>query len=112
MMPSYLAIDDDDGADDVIGVALLDRHFPEAGEIHLIAVERARHRGGAGRALVAAIENDLRADGARLMSVHTAGPSFDDPHYAETRRFYLAQGFIPLEEHTGLDWDGPDSHSR
>ncbi|HHU08702.1 MAG TPA: GNAT family N-acetyltransferase [Intrasporangiaceae bacterium] len=100
---SYLAIVDEE----TVGIALVDRHFPQTGEIHLIAVLPDHHGTGAGSALVAAIEADLVADGARLLEVKTVGPSYADAGYAATRAFYLARGFLPLEEVDGLDWDGP-----
>lgn len=34
----------------------------------------------------------------------TLGPSRDDPHYSQTRQFYQAVGFAPLEE-TNLSGD-------
>jgi ribosomal protein S18 acetylase RimI-like enzyme len=86
------------------GVLLLDRHFPGAAEIHLLAVDPAYHRHGAGRALVAAAEADLAADGAEFLHVKTLGPSHPDEGYALTRKFYEAMGFAPLEELHGL-WD-------
>lgn len=100
---SYLARVD--GA--VVGAALVDRHFPQTGEIHLIAVLPERHGGGVGSALLEAIEEDLRGDGAQLLEVKTVGESFEDPGYAATRAFYAARGFLPLEEMTDYDWDGP-----
>lgn len=90
-----------------VGVALVDRHFPETAEIHLIAVLPEHHGTGVGSALVTALEADLRADGARLLAVKTVGPSYDDAGYAVTRAFYLARGFLPVEELQSLDWDGP-----
>ncbi len=41
------------------------------------------------------------------MEVKTVGPSFDHAGYQSTRAFYEARGFLPLEEVSGLDWDGP-----
>jgi GNAT superfamily N-acetyltransferase len=55
-LPSYLAVD----GDDVVGVALLSEHFPSSRELHLIAVHADHHRRGVGRALVDAVEADLR----------------------------------------------------
>lgn len=101
--PSYLAV----AAGRTVGVALLDRHFPASGEIHLIAVDPELHGTGAGSALLAAIEEDLVADGARLLQVKTVGASYEDQGYAATRAFYEARGFLPLQEVEGLDWDGP-----
>ncbi|WP_109473115.1 GNAT family N-acetyltransferase [Ornithinimicrobium cavernae] len=90
-----------------VGVALVDRHFPESAEIHLIAVSPGQHGTGVGSALVRAIEADLVADGARLLQVKTVGASHEDEGYAATRAFYVARGFLPLEEARGVDWDGP-----
>jgi GNAT superfamily N-acetyltransferase len=102
-LPSYLAVD----GEDVVGVALLNEHFPSSRELHLIAVRRDRHRQGAGRALLAAVEDDLRARGVRILEVHTVGPSREDAGYARTREFYLASGFVPMNELQRIDWDGP-----
>lgn len=90
-----------------VGVALVDRHFPATGEIHLIAVALEHHGSGVGSALVAALEQDLQTDGARLLEVKTVGASYEDEGYTATRAFYEARGFLPLEEVEGLDWDGP-----
>ena len=102
-LPSYLAVDDDE----VVGVALLNEHFPPSRELHLIAVRGDRHRQGIGRALLTTIEADLRAAGVQILAVHTLGPSDDDEGYARTREFYLAQGFVPVNELQRIDWDGP-----
>src|SRR5205807_1787814 len=88
----------------VVGVLLVKRHFPAAAEVHLMAVDRAWHRRGAGRALLSAAETDLRADGVALLQVKTLSPSRPDESYERTRQFYLAQGFTPLEE-LPLLWD-------
>ncbi|MBO0772184.1 MAG: GNAT family N-acetyltransferase [Actinobacteria bacterium] len=87
------------------GVLLAARHFPVSAEIYLMAVDPARHRQGAGRALVEALEDDLIADGAELLEVKTLGPSHPDTGYAGTRQFYTRLGFRPLEEIHGL-WPG------
>ena len=87
------------------GVLLAARHFPGAAEIYLMAVAPAEHRRGAGRALVAALEADLAADGVRFLQVKTLGPAHPDAGYAKTRQFYAAVGFEPLEELEGL-WPG------
>lgn len=101
--PSYLAVED--GV--VRGVALIHRHFPSSAELHLIAVDPARLRGGVGSALMQALEWDLADDGVRLLQVHTVGASFPSPEYERTRTFYLARGFVPLQEFHGIDWWGP-----
>lgn len=88
-----------------VGALLTERHFPTAAEIHLVAVDRTRHRRGIGRALVEAAERTARGDGVTLMSVKTLGPSHPDPGYALTRRFYAALGYQPVEELLDL-WPG------
>jgi hypothetical protein len=70
---SFLAVVDGK----VIGVALVNRHFPES------------------------------AEECRLLQVHTVGPSFEDHAYAQTRAFYRQAGFLPLQEFDRIDWDGP-----
>lgn len=101
---TYVARDADHSP---VGVLLVQRHFPAAAEIHLMAVDPARHRGGVGRALVRAAEDDLAAEGVHLLQVKTLGPSRPDPNYARTRLFYEACGFQPLEELHGLWGDNP-----
>jgi GNAT superfamily N-acetyltransferase len=93
--------------DQVIGIALTERHFPESAELHLIAVSPTARGRGVGRLLVERIADDLSRDACRFLTVHTVGPSFDHEPYAQTRAFYRALGFSPLEEHRGLDWPGP-----
>lgn len=90
-----------------IGVALVDRHFPESAELSLIAVHADHRAAGIGRSLVTAVADHLRADECRLLEVHTVGPSFPDAGYAATRAFYRAVGFLPMHEFDGLDWEGP-----
>jgi GNAT superfamily N-acetyltransferase len=102
-LPSYLAVD----GDEVVGVALLSEHFPHARELHLIAVRRDRHRQGIGRALLETVEHDLREVGVRVLEVHTVGPSSESEEYARTREFYLAQGFVAMNELQRIDWNGP-----
>lgn len=102
-LPSYLAVDDGS----VRGVALIHRHFPDSAELHLVAVDPAAHRSGIGTALLHALEQDLAGDGVRMLQVHTVGASFLSPGYARTREFYLARGFVPLQEFHGIDWPGP-----
>lgn len=101
-LPTYLAWPAD--AERPAGVLLVTRHFPQAAEIYLLAVDPGLHRMGAGRALVSAVEADLIADGVEFLQVKTLGPSNPDAGYAKTRHFYLGMGFRPLEELHQL-WD-------
>lgn len=102
-LPGYLA----SSGGEVVGVALVERHFRQSAEIHLVAVAREHHGQGVGTALLHAAEHDLVADGAQLLQVKTVGASFEDEGYAATRAFYAARGFLPLQEFDALDWDGP-----
>jgi ribosomal protein S18 acetylase RimI-like enzyme len=104
-MPAYLAWPAGAPGAPPSGVLLAARHYPGAAEIFLMAVDPGRHRDGAGRALVAALEADLIADGAAFLQVKTQGPARPDPGYRKTRQFYAAVGFQPLEELHGL-WPG------
>ena len=101
-LPTYVVTDAASGA--VVGILLVKRHFPAAAEVHVMAVDRAWHRRGVGRALLRAAEADLRADGVRFLQVKTLSPSRADENYEQTRRFYVAEGFTPLEEFADL-WD-------
>ena len=73
-------------------------HNPAAAEIWVMGVRRERQGRGVGTALVAAAESYLRARGVEYLHVKTLGPSHPSEHYARTRRFYQARGFVPLEE--------------
>ena len=98
VLPSYAAYFDAD----VVGICTIRHHNPESAEIDLLAVARAHHRVGVGRALVARVEQDLRADGVRMLQVKTLGPSDDYEPYVRTRFFYASAGFVPLEERTDI----------
>lgn len=71
----------------VEGVCLVQRHTDYSAEIYLLAVKRSLHRRGLGRARMAAVEADLRADGFEFVQVKTLGTSHPSVEYATTRRF-------------------------
>lgn len=75
----------------------LRRHFESAWEIDCIAVASQYRRGGAGRQLLAEAELWLKSQGAVLLQVKTLAEAHPSAEYAETRRFYFAAGFRPLE---------------
>lgn len=90
----------------VVGFASLERTTAAAVEIHVIGVLGAWHRRGVGHALVEAAAAQAQREGARLLTVKTLSSRHDDPFYARTRRFYEAEGFLPvaeLPEHWGPD---------
>lgn len=84
--------------DTVVGVCLVEDHSQHSSEIHLLAVERAHHRRGIGRALMARVERDLADHGQEYLQVKTLGSSHPSPEYAATRRFYEALGYRALQE--------------
>jgi GNAT superfamily N-acetyltransferase len=85
-----------DGVD--VGITTIRRHFATAAEVHLMAVAPDHHRHGVGRAMLRHVEERLRRDGVEYLQVKTLSPSRPDEGYAKTRRFWLACGFVPLEE--------------
>lgn len=82
----------------VVGVTLIDRHFPHVAEVHLTVVDRSVHGTGVGTAMLRAVEDDAVRREVRLLQVKTLGASHPDPGYARTRHFYERWGFLPLEE--------------
>ena len=73
-------------------------------DLYWIAVHPACKGRGVGRALVAKMEAEIRAEGARLVRVETAG--LDD--YAATRRFYVRIGYDELSRIRDFYWPGND----
>jgi predicted N-acetyltransferase YhbS len=82
----------------VIGLIALRQRSVAASEIHVMAIAPEHHRRGIGSALVAHVEDLLRARGVEYLQVKTLGPSRPDDYYARTRAFYESVGFRPLEE--------------
>jgi GNAT superfamily N-acetyltransferase len=73
-------------------------------ELYVLGVKRRFHRRRVGSALVDAAEHFARGLGRRFLTVKTLAPVVTDPHYAATRRFYEAMGFLPIEVFPTL-WD-------
>jgi GNAT superfamily N-acetyltransferase len=101
--PAWLAFEEGHA----IGLMVLKPHFADTLEIELLAVRPARHRGGAGRALVEQAVAQARSEGRRFLTVKTRGPSAPYEPYERTRAFYQATGFAALEEFTEI-W-GPEN---
>ena len=81
----------------VVAFITLHEHFSSTWEVHCIAVEAEHRNQGVGRRLQAAAEAWLVAKGVRLLQVKTLASSFQSEEYAETREFYRAAGYIPVE---------------
>jgi GNAT superfamily N-acetyltransferase len=85
-------------AERVVGLLAVATCSAQAAEIHVMAVLQERQRQGTGRALLAAAETWLRAQGVANFTVKTLSAAHPDPSYAATRAFYAAMGFVPLME--------------
>lgn len=83
---------------EAVGFASLRNASPAAAEIRVMGVRAQARRRGVGRSLVDAVGRAALAEGRSFVSVKTIGPSSPDPHYAETRAFYEAVGFVPIDE--------------
>ena len=92
---------------ETIGFLTLREHSEHAAEIHVMAVRPGLHRHGVGRALLARAEEYLRERGIEFLQVKTLSDRHPDTSYAQTRAFYSAMGFRPLEEFPEL-W-GPEN---
>jgi GNAT superfamily N-acetyltransferase len=81
----------------LVGFVTLTAHFPEAWEVHCIAVAADSRNGGIGTALLKRAERYAADRGARFLQVKTVAHTSPSPEYAETRKFYEAKGFTSLE---------------
>lgn len=81
----------------VVAFLSLMQHFPEAWEVHCMAVHADFRNRGHGSALLDQAEQWLAAKSAVFLQVKTVAHTSKSAEYAETRQFYLAKGFTPLE---------------
>ena len=93
---------EDDGR--VIGFLTLREHFPSSWEVHCMAVEERARGKHLGSQLLAHSEEWLRQRGVTLLQVKTVAATSKSPEYAQTRKFYEARGFTPVEIFPEL-WD-------
>lgn len=75
----------------------LKRHTPYAAEMYVLGVKQRLHGQGLGKALVDAALEYATREGLRFLTVKTLAASHPDKHYAETRKFYEAMGFLSVE---------------
>jgi GNAT superfamily N-acetyltransferase len=100
VMPTF-ALADGPG---LVGFLTLREHFPQAWDIHCVAI-RADARGrGHGSRLLAHAEAWLVTRGVRFLQVKTVAATSPSKEYAETRAFYQHRGFTPIEVFPTL-WD-------
>lgn len=91
-----------DGA--VVGFIAINKHNPHTAEIHVMGIKEPYHNKQIGSQLVKLAENCLLKEGFSFLSVKTLSESREDENYAKTRKFYLKNGFLPVEEFKTL-WD-------
>ncbi len=84
--------------DTVIGFVSIKKHFPKSAEVHVMGILQKFHRQGIGNQLIEVVENFLRKEGFKFLSVKTLSEFRPNKEYDQTRHFYLKAGFTPLEE--------------
>jgi len=79
------------------GFVALEEHTVCAAELYVMGVYPWAHRQGVGRALIERCVSACRSKGIEYLTVKTLADTHPDEGYANTRRFYLAMGFKPIE---------------
>ena len=97
--PTFLAVDEEP-----IAFVTVRQHFPQAWEVHCVAVHASRRNAGVGKSLHQHVESWLTAQGASVLQVKTLSASHRSVEYAHTRAFYARMGYLQLEEFPTL-WD-------
>jgi GNAT superfamily N-acetyltransferase len=91
---------------DVVGFVGLKRFGSHAIELNVIGVLPQHRRKGIGSALLRAVENEAWDSGVRFLHTKTLSASKPNDAYEQSRAFWRASGFVPLDEH--LLW-GPSN---
>lgn len=87
-----------------VGFLALKAHNPQTAEICVMGILPTHHRQGIGRRLLEYAEDACRKNSIEFLTVKTLDASREDTGYANTRQFYKAMGFVPLEVFA-LYWD-------
>ncbi len=88
----------------LVGFITMTPHFPLSWEVHCMAVAAEHRNAGVGSRLLRHAETYALAQGCRYLQVKTVAETSPSPEYAETRKFYDAKGFTPIEIFPTL-WD-------
>ncbi len=99
-LPTFLAWE----AGRAMGFLSIKQHYPTSAEVLVMGIRQETHRQGLGQALLHQAQAWLKDQGVEYLQVKTLGPSHLEGNYAQTRAFYLAMGFQPLEEFPQI-WD-------
>jgi GNAT superfamily N-acetyltransferase len=81
----------------IVAFLSLVEHFAESWEVHCMAVHALARNRGHGTFLLKHSEQWLSERGAKFLQVKTVAHTSSSSEYGETRQFYLAKGFAPLE---------------
>jgi GNAT superfamily N-acetyltransferase len=81
----------------ILGFVTLQEHFADAWEIHCVAVRSDSRNQGLGTRLLAHAEGWLIERQVKYLQVKTVAQTSKSVEYAQTREFYKARGFTPLE---------------
>ena len=81
----------------VLGFLSLQEHFPVSWEVHCIAIAAEARNSGHGTLLLAHAERWLMARGVRFLQIKTVAATSPSLGYAESREFYAARGYLPIE---------------
>lgn len=82
----------------IVGFSGHKRYGDASVEINVIGVHPDFRGQGIGTRLLEVLEASL-SDEVRLLHMKTLAPSHSDPNYAQTRAFWQAKGFIPMDAH-------------
>ena len=96
-LPTFAAVEGAGKGERIVGFVSLLEHFPNAWEIHCIAVHAATRNAGCGRALVAHAESWLIARQVSVLQVKTVAARSPSEAYRQTGEFYKRVVFQPLE---------------
>lgn len=92
-MPFFAAFD----GTKVIGFVALKAHNEFTVEMYNLGVLEECHRQGISHALLMAVESYSKENGYKFITVKTHDASAEYEPYERTRKFYLKNGFYPLE---------------
>ena len=81
----------------IVGFLSLQEHFPVSWEVHCIAISAEARNFGHGTLLLEHVERWLKERGVRFLQIKTVAAASPSPEYAESREFYAARGYLPLE---------------
>jgi|TARA_B100000315_G_scaffold260869_1_gene326619 N-acetylglutamate synthase-like GNAT family acetyltransferase len=83
----------------IVGFVGLKRYGDFSIEIDVVGVVPDLRRSGIGRRLLEHIEEHATTASTRLLHMKTLAPSDPDKNYADTRAFWEACGYIPMDAH-------------